>query len=94
LYVVCPPIQQLQEWESNKPFLQDRRCTHGALAWSLFMRGLMFDIRASLLNPVSTSEAREVIRYDRHGRHLHTYTMPTSPLLAVASRHARAHIKA
>lgn len=51
----------VNDWQSNKTYMQDRRCTYGVLAWSLFVRGLVFDFKTALYNPFSSSEAREVL---------------------------------
>ena len=35
-----------QDWdEAQRPFVEDRRCSYGVQAWSLFLRGLIFDFK-------------------------------------------------
>ena len=65
---VCPEvlhyiiiILSLSSYIHTQPFMQDRRCTYGVLAWSLFMRGLFFDFRNALLHQSSAPETREII---------------------------------
>lgn len=49
------------DWQSHKTFMQDKRCTYGVQAWSLFVRGLVFDFKATLFSPLSSSEGRELL---------------------------------
>jgi hypothetical protein len=50
-----------QDWDSEKEFMEDKRCSYGVQAWSLYMRGLFFDFKDALYQSSTGSEARELL---------------------------------
>lgn len=50
-----------QAWNSDKNFLQDRRCSYSVMAWSIYIRGLIFDFRSALTPYYSRSFTRELL---------------------------------